>query len=86
MRRLDDPGAVAQDSCWPLIKDGLYLEANATLGAALALFEEHGVSFIPVVTIASEGEAPELWGSVHHMDALKAYNRALASTAAEEHA
>jgi len=26
-----------------------------------------------------------LWGALFHVDALKAYNRALADTAAEEH-
>ena len=85
MRRLGDPGAVAEESCWPLIKDGVYLDGNATLDAALAMFEQHTVSFIPVVTIAGEGELPELWGSLHHVDALKAFNRALAATAVEEH-
>ena len=44
-----------------------------------------GRRFIPVVTIAGEGEPPELWGALHHVDALKAFNRALAATAAEEH-
>jgi CIC family chloride channel protein len=28
---------------------------------------------------------PEVLGTLHHVDALKAYNRALAAKAAEEH-
>jgi chloride channel protein, CIC family len=85
MRRLGDDGAAPEESCWPLIEDGVYLDGNATLDAAMAMFEQTPVSFIPVVTIAGEGELPELWGSLHQVDALKAFNRALAATAAEEH-
>lgn len=85
MRKAGDPGAASQDACWQLIEDGIYLDGNATLDAAMAVFEQQPVSFIPVVTIAGEGELPELWGSLHQVDALKAFNRALASTAAEEH-
>ncbi len=43
------------------------------------------VPFIPVVTLSGEDSPPELWGALFHVDALKAYNRALAATAAEEH-
>lgn len=85
MRKLDDPGAAPEGVCWQLIEDGIYLDGNATLDAAMAIFEQQPVSFIPVVTIAGEGELPELWGSLHQVDALRAFNRALASTAAEEH-
>jgi len=37
------------------------------------------------VTLGGEDEPPELWGALFHVDALKAFNRALAATAAEEH-
>ncbi|GKY87106.1 chloride channel protein [Sinisalibacter aestuarii] len=85
MRRLGTEGAASEESCWPLIEDGIYLDGNATLDAAMAIFEQQPVSFIPVVTIAGEGEPPELWGALHQVDALKAFNRALSETAAEEH-
>jgi chloride channel protein, CIC family len=85
MRKLGEAGAAPEESCWPLIEDGVYLDGNATLDAAMAIFEQNPVGFIPVVTIPGEGEPPELWGSLHHVDALKAFNRALAETAAEEH-
>ena len=70
---------------WGLVEDGTYIDGNATLDAAMAIFEQTGTSVIAVVTIAGEGSPPELWGAVHHVDALKAFNRALAATAAEEH-
>ena len=54
-------------------------------GSRLPIFDKAGVAFIPVVTLPGEGAAPELWGALFHVDALKAYNRALAATAAEEH-
>ena len=35
--------------------------------------------------LGAEGEGPELQGALFHVDALKAYNRALAAVSAEEH-
>ncbi|MBV7379026.1 chloride channel protein [Maritimibacter dapengensis] len=85
MRKKEDPKAAKEDRCWELIEDGIYIDGNATLESAMPMFEETGTPFIPVVTIAGEGEAPELWGSLHHVDALKAFNRKLADAAREEH-
>ncbi|MEM9580454.1 MAG: chloride channel protein [Pseudomonadota bacterium] len=83
MRKNED--GIDTDACWDLIGDGIYVDGNATLEAAMPIFDKSGVSFIPVVTLSGEGQAPELWGALYHVDALKAYNRALAATAAEEH-
>jgi chloride channel protein, CIC family len=85
MRKLGETHCAPEDALWPLVEDGIYIDGNATLEAAMPVFEQSGVSFIPVVTLAGEGAAPELWGALHHVDALKAFNRALAATAAEEH-
>jgi len=85
MRRIGESGAAPEEALWQLIEDGIYIDGNATLDAAMPMFEQTGVSFIPVVTLAGEGATPELWGALHHVDALKAFNRALAQTAAEEH-
>ena len=68
-----------------MISDGIYVDGNATLEAAMPIFDKSAVAFIPVVTLGGEGQPPELWGALFHVDALKAYNRALAATAAEEH-
>ena len=85
MRKPDDPRAADEDRCWKLIGEGIYVDAGATLEVALPIFDRAQVPFIPVVTLTGKDSAPELKGAVFHVDALKAYNRALAATAAEEH-
>jgi len=83
MRKADE--GIDEDASWAMIADGVYVDGNATLEAAMPIFEKSAVVFIPVVTLSGEGQAPELLGALYHVDALKAYNRALAATAAEEH-
>ena len=83
-RRPDDPRAAPEDQCWDLINEGTYIDGTATLEAAMPIFESSGARFIPVVTLSADAP-PELLGALFHVDALKAYNRALAATAAEEH-
>ncbi len=85
MQKANAPGAPPEESCWELVESGVYIDGNATLEAAMPMFDQHRVDFIPVVTIGGEGQPPELWGTLHHVDALKAFNRVLAETAAEEH-
>jgi CIC family chloride channel protein len=85
MRAKDDPRAASEDTCWEMIADGIYVDGNATLESAMPIFDKAAVPFIPVVTLGGEEQPPELWGALFHVDALKAYNRALAATAAEEH-
>jgi len=84
MRRPDDLRAANEETCWDLIGEGTYIDGTATLEAAMPIFEQTGAAFIPVVTLKPESP-PELLGALFHVDALKAYNRALAETAAEEH-
>ena len=85
MRKPDDPRAANADRCWEMIGEGLYLDVSTTLEAAMPVFDRAGVTFLPVVSLTGEKSAPELRGALFHVDALKAYNRALAATAAEEH-
>ena len=68
-----------------MMADGIFVDPQATLEAALPLFDKHGVMVLPVAAPRSPGSPAELWGTLHHIDALKAYNRALAAIAAEEH-
>lgn len=82
MRKYPD---IDEDACWEMIGEGIYVDGNATLEAAMPIFDKSGVTFIPVVTLTGADQAPELLGALHHVDALKAYNRALAATAEEEH-
>jgi CIC family chloride channel protein len=84
MRRPDDEHAADEDQCWELINAGTYIDGAATLDAALPIFEQSQSRFIPVVTLSADAP-PKLLGALFHVDALKAYNRALAATAAEEH-
>ncbi len=84
MRRPDDPRAAKEDTCWQLINEGTYIDGSATLEQAMPLFETSGARFLPVVALSADSP-PELLGALFHVDALKAYNRALAATAAEEH-
>ncbi len=85
MRRKEDARAASEAACWELIEEGVYVDGNATLEVAMPMFEARNVAFIPVVTLGGEGDSPELWGSLHHVDALKAVNRKLTDTAREEH-
>ncbi len=85
MRPVGEARAASEDSCWELIEQGVYLDGNATLEVAMPMFENAAVEFIPVVTLGGEDAPPELWGALFQVDALRAYNRALAETAAEEH-
>ncbi|WP_424942977.1 chloride channel protein [Aliiroseovarius crassostreae] len=85
MRDIGSDRAPDEAECWDLIEQGVYVDGNATLEAVMPIFENTGASFIPVVTLGGEADTPDLWGSVHHVDALKAFNRALSATAEEEH-
>ncbi len=85
MRSPDDPRAAPDDAIWEAIEAGHWIERNATLETAMPVFEETNRQFLPVLTIGEEGEAPQIHGALFQVDALRAYNRALAATAAEEH-
>ncbi|MFP7570363.1 chloride channel protein [Marivita sp. S2033] len=85
MRKPDAENAADQDTCLSMVEQGLYVQAQATLETALPLFDKSGVAFLPVVKLEGEDSAPVLQGALFHVDALKAYNRALAATAEEEH-
>lgn len=83
MRAPNDPRAADEVLCLEMIEQGLYVQADATLKTALPLLDSSTKPFLPVVTM--DGPQPVLQGALFHVDALKAYNRALAATAEEEH-
>ena len=85
LRRPEDPRAAPDDALWEAIEAGHWVERNATLETALPIFDETQRQFLPVVTLGEGGKAPQIHGALFHVDALRAYNRALAATAAEEH-
>ena len=83
MRPVEEEEAV--ETCWALIAEGVQIDVNATLETAMPMFEAGNHAFLPVVEAAPGGGAPALKGALYQVDALRAYNRALAATAAEEH-
>lgn len=85
MRPMGDPRGATPEACEPLVEQGLCVEASSTLEAAMSLFDRAELEFLPVVLAIKDNEPPEILGALYHVDALKAYNRALAATAAEEH-
>ncbi len=85
MRKPGDADAAATDDIWTAIEEGHFIDGNSTLEAAMPIFERTNRRFLAVVRVGAEGEAPEILGSLFQVDALRAYNRALAATAAEEH-
>lgn len=86
MRKPDDPRAADPEMCQTLISNGIFVDQTATLEAALPLFDRTGVNVIPVLAAPPKPDTkPDIMGALFHVDALKAYNRALAATAAEEH-
>ena len=85
MRSPGDSRAADEDACRKLIDEGIFIDAGATLEAAMPVFERTNAAFIPVVRLARGATAPDLLGALFQVDALRAYNRALAATAAEEH-
>ena len=85
MKPVDPERGATEEVCWEKIEQDIYLGAGATLEQAMPIFDATNIAFIPIVRLKGGGEAPELLGALHQVDALKAYNRALAATAAEEH-
>ncbi len=84
MRPLGNARSITKEEAQTLIAQGLCVKASATLEAAMPYFDRDDIPCIPVVIIDKDGcENPV--GALYHIDALKAYNRALAATAAEEH-
>ncbi|MEJ6395311.1 chloride channel protein [Gymnodinialimonas sp. 2305UL16-5] len=85
MRPMTHEAAAPEQRLLTLIEQGIFTDRNATLESALPIFERTGLDFVPVVQLSPSGGPPALEGALFHVDALKAYNRALAATAAEEH-
>lgn len=85
MRGLDHPRAADPETCAALIREGTYVFEDKTLDQAMPIIEATGSNFIPVVAPAAGDGPPELRGALFQVDALRAFNRALAATAAEEH-
>ncbi|MES0861845.1 chloride channel protein [Ruegeria sp. SCPT10] len=84
MRPIGDARSITADEAQELIARGLCVKASATLEAAMPYFDREDIPCIPVILLEEDGSETPI-GALYHVDALKAYNRALAATAAEEH-
>ena len=78
------PGTPDLAALAEMVAQGLSLDSGARLKSALRLFEDRGATLLAVTVAGPEG-TPVPIGSLSHVDALKAFNQALAATAAEEH-
>lgn len=85
MRDMEHPRAADAEICAALILEGTYVFEQTPLDQAMPILESTGSAFIPVVAQAAGDGPPELRGALFQVDALRAFNRALAATAAEEH-
>ncbi len=85
MRKPDHDRAVPPDDVWEALEAGIYIDPNATLEMAMPMFRDTARMWLPVVRMGDAGQPPQIMGTLHHVDALQRYNRALAATAAEEH-
>jgi len=78
-------GSPSEMQSWDLIEQGVLLLEDDTLAKALPMFiEGKGLDVIPVVK-QTEGGGNTLVGALFHVDALRAYNRALVEAHEEEH-
>jgi CIC family chloride channel protein len=86
MRPISEAKESRRKRCDKLIAADQFLYSDATLESAMPMFESLGRKYLPVIRRRNgEKEQPELVGTLHVVDALKAVNRALAETAKEEH-
>ena len=70
---------------WELIEQGVLRMPDDRLSKALPMFQQgKGLEVIPVVK-QTEGGGNTLIGSLSHIAALRAYNRALVEAHEEEH-
>jgi CIC family chloride channel protein len=84
LRPSDHPRAAPEEACRAMMREGVALDERQVLEAALRTFERTGADFIPVTRQGGDGVA-DLVGAVFQTDALRAYAKALAATAEEEH-
>ncbi len=85
MRPMGQEASAPEDALLTLVDQGIFTDTHATLERALPIFERTGLDFIPVLQLSPGDGPPAIEGALFHVDALKAYNRALAATAEEEH-
>jgi len=85
MRPIERCTHLDQDALWEAVSQGHGIRATSTLGNALPQFDGYGSEWLPVIEVSAKDAPPNVIGVLFQVDCLKAYNRALAATAKEEH-
>jgi CIC family chloride channel protein len=68
-----------------MIEKGIHVDIASTLETLMPVFDAHEVNYVPVIAQSIGDAGPDYKGVVYHVDALKAYNLALAALSREEH-
>ncbi|MEM9269719.1 MAG: chloride channel protein, partial [Pseudomonadota bacterium] len=84
MRPQGGDRSASETAAFELMEQGAALTRDNTLEDALPIFERLDCAFLPVIERGEDG-TEQLLGALYYVDALKAYNRALAALAKEEH-
>lgn len=84
MRHRGAEDGASDSACLALIEQGASLDHHDTLARALPMFARMKGPMLPVTAPGEDGR-PELIGALFHVDALRAFNRALVETHREEH-
>jgi CIC family chloride channel protein len=85
MREAGDDSAPSEEVCRAMINKGIHVDIGSTLETAMPVFDAYEVNYVPVIA-HGVGDAVSIYkGVLYHVDALKAYNLALASLSREEH-
>jgi len=86
MRPSGAENGASESACQTLIEQGVFLCRGDTLEQALPMFDGLRGGFVPVVEgNGQDGQEAELLGALFHVDALRAYTRALEEELREEH-
>ncbi len=85
MRPAGDDSAPSEEVCRAMIEKGIHTDIGATLETAMPIFDVHSVNYVPVIARSGGGAPPEYKGVLYHVDALKAFNVALAAISREDH-
>ncbi len=83
MRVAGDESGIPQGEAMELVEQGAYVDVSDTLDKALPLLETAPTGYLPVMS--NHEEEAEILGAIYYVDALQAFNRALAEATREEH-
>jgi CIC family chloride channel protein len=68
-----------------MVEEGTFVSEFGTLKGAMPVFQRTHSAVLPVLRVAGKEQPAQIIGLLYEVDALRAYAKALADTAAEEH-